>query len=105
MKTLTFVNIKDQIPADGQEILFMRCSEFYGYISPEIGVAEYCWFEYEEGEFTGCQISYDPDEPTPDGCKLHVMIGNQVVSEDNLWWTASDNLDQFYPEEETCAKD
>lgn len=95
MKTLNFYNIKDKKPDDYQEIFYIDVRPFYGTVEPSFGVAEYCWFEYDAEGLTGNQISYDPDVPIPDGCKLHIMIGNRIIDLDNFWWTEAENLDQF----------
>jgi len=102
-KNLKFHNIKDKVPKDGQQVLYVRVSDFYSTVAIDIADIEYSWFEYDDMGFNGCQIVYDPNVPTPEGCKTHVLLNGRTVfvledkalQLEDFWWASAEWLDQF----------
>lgn len=92
-RSLTLHTFTEKKPAHGQEIFLFRTSSFYGAIEPLFAEVEYSWFEVDEnGDDTGDQILFDPEDPAPpENCRLEVLLTPQIThSEGDLWCPASD---------------
>ncbi len=92
-QTLTFYTLEEKPPEHNQEIMILKYSSFYSTIESLWATAYYEWFEYEDGNPTGTQITYDPDSTDiPEGCKLELLIysdsGSYGIAKDTLWCPA-----------------
>lgn len=102
--TLTFNTFIEKKPEHGENIVFLSKSgsfDFYGYEMTPAEV-EYCWFQYENGEFTGTSAGYTPEDDTEepeeeDGVewKLHIIVNGYIVDQEGfenhyLWMNGDD---------------
>jgi len=89
VKTFSLVlrRFADEKPRHEQEIFYLHTSSFYSTIEPRFVKAEYQWFQYDEdGEMTGEQVIYDPEDPEPpEGCRLIVLLAGTTPTDTDLW--------------------
>lgn len=100
--TLKFHSTKELRPPHGKEVVYLKGGSSFGMLSfdPAVTTVDYCWFAIDEdGDFTGEQVIYEPDGPTPDGCVLEIMFGNEIVTErEYVWWMLADEYFDAFPE-------
>jgi hypothetical protein len=103
MITLNFYTIAERRPRHGQELVYLRRGDSFGFVAfePVEGTAEYCWFGMDEyGDFDGNQLIYEDDgQPPPPGYRLEIMFGNRVIDEENYWWCPMDEYDAAFPQQ------
>ena len=83
MLSMQLSRFDQQMPEDGQDIIFLKNSVLAGYVALDAGVttADYMWINSETSE----SIRYDPVEPELDGYQLAVMIDNYAAEPYDLW--------------------
>ena len=83
MLSMQLSRFDQQMPEDGQDIIFLKNSVLAGHVALDAvtTTADYMWIN---SETLDC-IRYDPAEPEPDGYQLTVMIDNYVAEPYDLW--------------------
>lgn len=105
--SLTFHTLSERKPEHGQSIVYFRRRMDYDFVTfePKETTVEYSWFEYEDGDFTGCQICYEPEEANnPEilaTCKLEILLAGGECMDDKLhFWMSAEEWDAAFPMEE-----
>ena len=89
---ILFKNYKDEKPAHGSDIIYVRVSEFYGDWGFEFATVEYCW-----DDLHGCQITWN-GETILEGFELCIGFGNMynlANSEKNIFWAYKDDIEDI----------
>ncbi len=107
--TLTFNTFLEKKPKHEENIIFLSKAgsfDFYGYEMTPAQV-EYCWFQYENGEFTGTSAGYTPEDDTEEQeegyeWRLHITVDGNIVDdplfEKNYLWMNEEDYFNSLPE-------
>lgn len=96
---ITFHTFLEKKPKHNEDIVYLRRGDSFGFECYELREcqAEYCWFEYEKDELTGCQISYSSrNKSRPTNCKLEILDADgYVFSDEDLWCSVKEYWNYF----------
>lgn len=95
MKTydFKFYKVRDKQPEDGDEIIFIETSRFYGTYDFRFGKVEHQYEEIDEEDGTPTGIFFcEVDDPEDSSLKLRkvLVVNGQDVSPETLWAPAED---------------
>lgn len=98
MITFNFYSAKENMPAVGQDIIYMKHGGSFAseWFEPRQCSVEAQWLQLEDGEYSGNSECYDVDDPTPpepfdlNGVSITyqlMLTADGYEIDDNFLWT------------------